>query len=142
MKLKIKRRELLKLIPAIMGGTVILSADTIERKDLTVEPDCYVGLLEKPGFVSCKTHEVKGGSYIRQGVKWKFAITGGECKLYNITEISFPTATTAWGLLTQFALYNKLVGGVSLFKNTLNKAWFIQATDTVRFLPGDLIINL
>lgn len=147
MQIKIKRRELLKLIPAIIGGSVVLKADgveieALEREAPTEGADCYVGLLEQHGFISHKTREVSGGGYARQGVKWKFVTEFGECKLINAKDVSFPTATAAWGHLTQVALYVEPQGGVVLFTSVLVKPWFIHADDTVMFVAGGLDITI
>lgn len=143
--MKIKRRELLKLFPAVILGSSITaeaeSAESIEEVEVIEEtkgPDCYVGLLNNRG----ELHEIEGSGYARQGIKWKFVTPAGESKLINAKDVTFPAAKADWGDVTHFALYVEPQGGVILFTAALAKPWFIHTDDTVRFVAGDLDITI
>lgn len=141
--MKMKRRTLLKLIPAvIVGSSVELDAGEIESVEATEEPDCYVGLLSNKDEWFNELHELEGGGYARQGVKWKFTTPAGECRLVNTKDVSFPEAKVDWGEVSHFALYVEPQGGVILFTAALEKPWPIAAGDIARFVAGDLDITM
>jgi len=139
--MKVKRRELLKLLPVIVGGPILLKADGIEKVEETKEPDCYVGLLAKLGFFG-KPKEIEGRGYTRVAVKWKFITSKGVFTLRNEEDVAFPVAEAAWGTIEQFAFFSKPEGGELLKVGPIVKHWFIDAGDTVSFLAGDLDIVL
>lgn len=143
MQIKIKRRELLKLIPVvIMGGPIIASVEDAEKVEEIKEPDCYVGLLSNRDEWFGELYEIEGNGYARQGIKWKFVTEFGECKLTNTKDISFPEAKAAWGEITHFALYAEPQGGVVLFTGVLTTTGFIHTDDIARFVAGDLDITI
>lgn len=136
-----KRRELLKLLPAVLGGPVLLKADGIEKAEETKAPDCYVGLLAKLGFFG-KPKEIEGRGYTRMGVKWKFDTSEGSCVLRNTEDVTFPKATLHWGTVEQIALFSNPKGGMPFTVGPIVKHWFIDTGDTVSFTAGDLDIVL
>lgn len=56
--------------------------------------------------------EVSGGSYARQAVTWAGVVAGtNEYTDENNGEISYPEATTDWGIVTHMATYDALTVG-------------------------------
>lgn len=86
--------------------------------------------------------EPAGGSYARvetSQADWSGASGGTVC---NADAVEFAQATSAWGTITHFALYDAAVGGNLLASGPLTDPVTIAAGDTVRFAPGDLSVTL
>jgi len=103
----------------------------------------YVALsAADPGDDGAGTAEPAGGSYARietSHADWAGASGGAIC---NADAIEFAQATSAWGTITHFALYDAALGGNLLVSGPLTDTGTVAAGDTVRFAPADLTVTL
>jgi hypothetical protein len=95
----------------------------------------YAALFTAPPSASGGGTEVSGGSYARTGITnntTNFPSASGGAKS-NGTQITFPTATAAWGTITDAALFDSLSGGNLLLFATLSASRVINSGNTFRF---------
>ncbi len=95
-----------------------------------------------PGDGGAGAAEPAGGSYARVETSsgdWAGASGGAIC---NVDTIEFAQATSAWGTITHFALYDAALGGNLLACGPLADPKTVAAGDAVRFAPGDLTVTL
>ena len=83
--------------------------------------------------------EVSGGSYARQAVAFN-APSGGTC--LNSAQVTYPTASAAWGTVTHFGIYDAVSGGNLLYHGPLNTSKTINSGDTPSFGAGQLSLSL
>ena len=86
----------------------------------------YVGLQTASPSDSAGGTEVSGGAYARQSVAWTIQ-TGGTAQASNTSAITFPAATTDWGICTHAGVYDALTGGNLVAFETLTKTDFTTA---------------
>ena len=88
-----------KIINHVFGGTSYTAPST-----------WYAGLLTAAPSDSSAGTEVSGGAYSRQAIGW--TITGsGTSQAASNAALTFPTATTDWGLVTHCGIYDAVTGG-------------------------------
>ncbi len=103
---------------------------------------CLALSTADPGDDGACTAEPAGGSYARvetSSADWAGACGGAIC---NADTIEFAQATSAWGTITHFVLYDAGVGGNLLVCGPLTEPKTVAAGDTIRFAPGDLSVAL
>jgi hypothetical protein len=83
--------------------------------------------------------EVSGGSYARQ-LAGLSAASGGASS--NASDITFPTATADWGVITHAALMDAITGGHVLMWTPLDASKTVNNGDTLKFNAGDLDITV
>jgi hypothetical protein len=85
--------------------------------------------------------EVSGGSYARVAVTpsdSNFSVTGNAAT--NITAITFPTPSAAWGTITHAVIYDAATSGNQLLWSELAAAKTVGATDPAPyFAPGTYV---
>ena len=111
-----------------------------------VAPDTWVSLYTSdPGDDDSGT-EVSGGAYARQRVyaqaggspDWNTAVADGIGFLVdNEEDITFPTATVAWGTVTHFGVHDAVTGGNLLFHGVLEASQVVGIGGIFKFLIGD-----
>ena len=104
-----------KVIGHLFGGTAYTAPTTL-----------YVGLQTSTPSDSTGGTEVSGGAYARQSVSWTIQ-TGGTAQASNTLALTFPAATTDWGICTHAGVYDALTGGNLLAFETLTKTDFTTA---------------
>ena len=104
-----------KVIGHLFGGTAYTAPTTL-----------YVGLQTSTPSDSTGGTEVSGGAYARQSVSWTIQ-TGGTAQATNSAALTFPAATTDWGICTHAGVYDALTGGNLLAFETLTKTDFTTA---------------
>jgi len=104
-----------KVIGHLFGGTAYTAPTTL-----------YVGLQTSTPSDSTGGTEVSGGAYARQSVSWDIQ-TGGTAQATNSAALTFPAATTDWGICTHAGVYDALTGGNLLAFETLTKTDFTTA---------------
>lgn len=64
-------------------------------------------------------------------------------KVYNASDITFPTATGSWGTVTHVAITDSATwnGGNLMFQGSLTASKAIANGDVFKFLAGDLIVT-
>lgn len=95
--------------------------------------------------------EVSGGSYARVLVnkngagapEWDLAIVDGiGYMVTNGDDITFPTATAAWGTVTHIGLHDHVSAGNLLHHTILDASQVVGDGGIVKFLVGDLSMRL
>ena len=95
--------------------------------------------------------EVTGGSYARVLVnesgggapEWDLAIVDGiGYMVTNNDDITFPTATAAWGTVTHVGLHDNVSAGNLLHFTALDASQVVGDGGIVKFLVGDLSMRL
>ena len=66
--------------------------------------------------------------------------TGGDTE--NTIEVTFPTATAAWGTILDFAICDAVTTGNMLAYGTLSVSKSVAQGDTPKFAVGDLDVTL
>jgi hypothetical protein len=87
--------------------------------------------------------EVSGGSYARvqmtqADATWDAPTTGGDTE--NTSSIDFPTATAAWGTVTDVGICDASSAGNMLFYKALDTSKVVGDGDTISFVAGALDI--
>lgn len=98
----------------------------------------YVALFTAAPTVAGGGTEVSGGAYARQTVVFT-APVNGQCS--NVADVLFPIATSAWGTIVAFGVYDAASGGNLLYFNNLSTPRNVQINDQVRFPSGQLIAS-
>lgn len=111
--------------------------------DYTPPADIYVALsTADPGEDGSTIAEPSGGSYARvQSDESDWGTSSGGT-VSNTAELSFTTATGAWGAITHFALYDDPSAGNMLGYGSLTTPKTVGVGDTAKFAIGDLDITL
>lgn len=88
--------------------------------------------------------EPSGGNYSRvaipniDGVGFNFS--GGQ--ITNGTQVSFPTASAAWGQQNFIAFFDQSTGGTVKMRGSLSPAQTILTNERMFFDPQDLVLTL
>jgi hypothetical protein len=104
----------------------------------------WLALFTTPPTDSTTGVELNGGGYTRVAIQnnttnWPNATTGTK---QNGTAFEFPTATTAWGNVSAFALFDAAAAGDCLFFGTAAAVKAVASGDVVRWASGSLVIQL
>ncbi|MFD2116334.1 hypothetical protein ACFSTH_08385 [Paenibacillus yanchengensis] len=87
--------------------------------------------------------EVSGGAYARQAVTFSAPTqVGSKATISNSADASFAVATAAWGTVTHVGLRTAATGGNLLYYGPVNNARSILVNDQLKFLAGELILDL
>lgn len=116
------------LINAVLRNTAYTSPTTV-----------YAALFTTATTDAGGGTEVSGGSYARTAVTFG-APTDGSTS--NTADVTFPTATGAWGTVTHVAIYDAATAGNMLFHGALTASKTVNSGDTFKFATGDLTITL
>ena len=66
----------------------------------------------------------------------------GTTVMYTSNTATFPTATSAWGTPSCFAVFDTFSGGNMLFHASLSSAKPVATSDIVQFATGSLTVGL
>ena len=103
----------------------------------------YIGLcIGNPRDDGSELKEPKDKAYRRLKIipsDWNDAENG---RIDNAEEISFAMATESWGKITHFAVFDSATAGNMLAYGKLVFHVYVHRTDIVKFLPGNLKIQL
>ena len=105
----------------------------------------YLGLFTTTPTDSTSGTEATGGGYARAAItnnptNWPTVAAGGT--KVNGTTITFPTLSAGIGTINGFAYFDAASGGNMIAWGDLSRPRPYNASDTPRFLPGDLSIAL
>ena len=108
---------------------------------ITGEAAVYVGLFTADGGLEAGTldNECTGGSYARELAGLDASADGVTTNGANIT---FTTATAAWGTATHFALIDAVTAGNVIMHGALTAPRVIGDGDTFQISAGDLDITI
>jgi len=113
--------------------------------DFTPAATLYLGLsTTEPTDIGANITEPSGGSYARiaitnDGTEW-IAASAGEKS--NANDQEFAEATLAWSTIGWWILMSAASGGVMHHWGKLQTPRVVDAGDILRFLAGDLVIQL
>lgn len=116
--------------------------DHLVGKTSFTMPTAYIALFTTAPNDAGGGTEVSGGSYTRivtAGIDWNVAASGA---ISSANAITFPQATSNWGTITHFALFDAAAGGSMLVHSSLTTPQPIGSNDTAKFAAGDLEITL
>jgi hypothetical protein len=117
--------------------------DHIFGKGSYTPPTIYVGLsTADPTDNGSGLSEPTGNGYARvqtSASDWNAASNGS---LDNAGNITFAQASSNWGTITHFALFDATTAGNMLAYGVLSQSKSISESDTARFEAGDLQISL
>ena len=101
----------------------------------------YVGLWTADDGLEAGTitSEVSGGSYAREEFISDASANG---VISNNANITFTTATAAWGTVTHFAIIDALTVGNVLAHGALTASRVIADGDTAQFNTGTLVLTI
>jgi hypothetical protein len=117
--------------------------DHLFDKGVYAPPTIHVALsTADPGDDGTGTVEPAGGSYARVETSHTDWTSAAEGAISNADAIEFAQASSAWGAITHFALYDAAVGGHLLAYGSLASAKTVVTGDILRFPAGDLIVTL
>ena len=104
-----------KIINHVFGGAAYSAQTT-----------CYVGLYTATPTDAGGGTEVSGGGYARQSVAWTRS-GSGTAQAVNTSAITFPAATSDWGVVTHAAVLDASASGNILAYEELTKTDFTTA---------------
>jgi len=115
------------------------------------EPDTWVSLYTTDPTDADTGTEVSGGAYGRQRIyanaggtpDWNTPVVDGIGYLVdNSDDVTFPTATVAWGTVTHFGIHDAVSGGNLLFHAVLDDPQVVGIGGIFKFLVGGLKLRL
>jgi hypothetical protein len=114
------------LVNAVFRNTSYTSPATVYAALFTSDPtDANVGL------------EVTGGGYARQSVAFDAPSNGA---IDNTSDITFPTASASWGVVTHMGIFNAATSGNLLVHGQLTAPKTVGSGDIFKFLAADIDI--
>lgn len=122
-----------RVLDALLGGTA-----------WTANASSWLALFTVPPTDTTTGTELNGGGYTRVAVQnnttnWPNATTGTK---QNGTAFEFPTATTAWGNVSAFALFDAAAAGNIIVYATAASVKSVASGDVVRFASGSIVLIL
>lgn len=103
----------------------------------------YAALYTSNPTAADTGQEVTGGAYARQVVAFAApAAVSGIVTSKNSADITYPTATAAWGQVTHLGLRDAATGGNLLYFGALSDPKSILANDIFKFLIGQISVDL
>lgn len=128
-------------------------SDTYENKILdgqlggtawTANASAWLSLFTTPPTDTTTGVELNGGGYARVAIQnntanWPAATTGAKM---NGTAFEFPTATTAWGNVSAFALFDAAAAGNCIVYGTAASVKAVSSGDVVKFASGAIVLTL
>lgn len=116
-----------KLLDHTLRGTVFTPPSTLYLALYTVAPTDAGGGTE-----------VSGGAYSRQVITFDAAVGGATA---NSAQIVFSQATSSWGTIVAFGIFDTTPGGNLLYWGDISPNKTVDNLDTARFAAGDLDIT-
>ena len=105
--------------------------------------EIYMALFTAdPTELGSQAAEVSGGDYARQAIEALMSatdLTTGEAT--NASEISFPTATASWGLISHIGILDALTVGNMLFFGPAETTRLISTGGRYVAAPGQFILR-
>ena len=116
------------LINAVLRNTTYTSPATVYVSLYTTDPtDADTGT------------EVSGGSYARTAVTMGAPSNGVST---NSADVTFPTCTSSWGVVTHIGIHDASTAGNLLFHTILDTAKTIDTGDIFKITTGNLSVTL
>ncbi|MFD1627648.1 phage tail fiber protein [Azospirillum griseum] len=103
----------------------------------------YLAALTSASTVSASGTEVSTTStgYARQAITATMSVSSNGASS-NATAVVFGPASSAWGTITDYAIFDAATGGNMLWFGTLSAAKTIASADELKFAAGQLSQSL
>lgn len=112
---------------------------TLRATAYTAPATVYLALYTTDPTDADAGTEVSGGAYARQVATFSVPTDGSTSLSANVT---FPTATAGWGIVTHIGIRDAATGGNLLYHTALTTAREVLTGDTLAFLSGQVPITL
>jgi hypothetical protein len=112
---------------------------TLRATSYTAPTTVYVALYTSDPTDADTGTEVSGGSYARTAVTFAAPSNGVTT---NSADVTFPTATLAWGTVGWIGLRDASTGGNLLYHTPLDAAKTIDLGDIFKITTGNLSVTL
>lgn len=116
------------LVNAVLRNTTYTSPATV-----------YVALFTTDPTDAGSGTELSGNAYARTAVTFGAPSNGVTT---NSADVTFPTATASWGVVTHIGLYDALTSGNLLFHTPLDSSKTIDSGDIFKIASGSLSVTL
>lgn len=116
------------LVNAVLRNTTYTSPATV-----------YVALFTTDPTDAGSGTELSGSAYARTAVTFGAPSNGVTT---NSADVTFPTATASWGVVTHIGLYDALTSGNLLFHTPLDSSKTIDSGDIFKIASGSLSVTL
>ena len=112
---------------------------TLRATTYTSPATVYVSLYTTDPTDADTGTEVSGGSYARTAVTFGAPSNGVTT---NSADVTFPTSTGSWGVVTHIGIHDALTGGNLLFHTPLDTSKTIDSGDIFKITTGNLSVTL
>ena len=112
---------------------------TLRATAYTAPTTVYVALFTTDPTDAGTGTEVSGGAYARTAVT--FAAPSNGVSL-NSADVTFPTCTLAWGIVTHIGIYDALTSGNLLYHTPLDASKTVDTADIFKISSGSLSVTL
>lgn len=116
------------LVNAVLRNTTYTSPATV-----------YVALFTTDPTDAGSGTELSGSAYARTAVTFGAPSNGVTT---NSADVTFPTATASWGVVTHIGLYDASTSGNLLFHTPLDSSKTIDSGDIFKIASGSLSVTL
>jgi hypothetical protein len=112
---------------------------TLRATAYTAPTTVYVALFTTDPTDAGSGTEVTGGSYARTSVTFAAPSNGVTT---NNADVTFPTCTSSWGVVTHLGIYDALTTGNLLYHTPLDSSKTVDSGDVFKILSGNLSVTL
>jgi hypothetical protein len=112
---------------------------TLRATAYTAPTTVYVALFTTDPTDAGSGTEVTGGAYARTAVTFAAPSNGVTT---NSADVTFPTCTLAWGIVTHIGIYDALTSGNLLYHTPLDASKTVDTADIFKISSGSLSVTL
>lgn len=112
---------------------------TLRNTAFTAVATPYIALFTSDPTDAGTGTEVSGGSYARTSATFSASSSGATA---NSADITFPTATASWGVVSHIGIYDASTSGNLLFHTPLDTSKTIDKDDIFKISSGNLSVTL
>ena len=112
---------------------------TLRATSYTAPTTVYVALFTTDPTDAGTGTEVTGGSYARTAVTFSAPSNGVTS---NNADVTFPTCTSSWGIVTHLGLYDASTSGNLLYHTPLDSSKTVDSGDVFKILTTNLSVTL
>jgi len=112
---------------------------TLRATTYTSPATVYVALFTTDPTDANSGTEVSGGAYARTAVTFAAPSNGVTT---NSADVTFPTCTLAWGIVTHIGIYDASTSGNLLYHTPLDASKTVDTADIFKISSGSLSVTL
>jgi hypothetical protein len=112
---------------------------TLRATAYTAPTTVYVALFTTDPTDAGTGTEVTGGSYARTSVTFGAPSNGVST---NSADVTFPTCTAGWGIVTHLGLYDASTSGNLLYHTPLDASKTVDTGDVFKIITSNLSVTL